>query len=178
MGRNAWRGARPATSASGSRRRWSRALGVALGVVLTVAVPGTATAGAAGDQQTRGAAPVGLWSGTINFTGAEVEATMSFRADGTMCALQPPGPDGGADGSGRWWRTGPSAFAFRGLERFFNASGTTTGYLRFSHQAVLVGPAEFTSTGQGTYYDADGMELGTTPATAHLRKVSGQSQPC
>ncbi|MFD3825925.1 hypothetical protein [Streptomyces sp. NPDC058625] len=178
MGRSTGPGSTGPT-APGVRRRWSRALaGGALGVALVVAVPGTATAGVAGEKHIRKAAPVGLWSGTINFAGTEVEATMSFRADGTMCALQPPGPDGGVDGSGRWRRTGPSTFAFRGVERFFNGSGATTGYLRFAHKAVLSGPAEFISTGQGTYYDADGVELGTTPATARLQKVSAQPQPC
>ncbi|MEV7289271.1 hypothetical protein AB0O01_32780 [Streptomyces sp. NPDC093252] len=170
-------------AAGAGRRRWSRAVaGGALGLSLAVALPGTATAEGSGEgsgeRRPRSTAPVGLWSGTITFAGTQVAATMSFLADGTMCASQPPGPSGGADGSGRWWRTGPSAFAFQGVERFFDGSGTTTGFLSFSHAAVLPNASEFTSTGEGTYYDADGVELGTTPATSHLTKVSAQPQPC
>ncbi|MET8934155.1 hypothetical protein ABZX42_35030, partial [Streptomyces sp. NPDC004611] len=165
--------------AGAGRRRWTRALaGGAVGLALAVALPGTATAEGPGQKRPRSTAPVGLWSGTITFAGTQVAASMSFLADGTMCASQPPGPGGGADGSGNWWRTGPSDFAYQGVERFFDGSGTTTGYLSFAHTAVLSNPSEFTSTGQGTYYDANGVELGTTPATAHLTKASTQPQPC
>ncbi|MCZ9353799.1 hypothetical protein NGM36_29255 [Streptomyces mutabilis] len=149
-------------------------LGVALAFPASAAAHAVAPAGAVKDRS----APVGLWTGTVTFSGTEIEATMSFAADGTMCSSQPPGPEGGAEARGRWWRAGTATFSFRGTERFFDGSGATTGHLRFRHDATLVGVAWFTTTGVGTYFDADGNELGSTPATARMKRVSPAPQQC
>ncbi|MBH5129550.1 MULTISPECIES: hypothetical protein [Streptomyces] len=170
-------GVRPTGTVRRRRGAARIAAAVLLGAVLALPAP-AAHADAPEGAVRGGRAPVGLWTGTVTFSGTEIEAVMSFAADGTMCSDQPPGPEGGAEARGRWWRTGTTTFSFHGTERFFDSSGATTGHLRFRHDATLAGASRFTTTGVGTYFDADGNELGTTPATARMNRVGPAPQQC
>ncbi|MBT2388379.1 hypothetical protein J7E87_02870 [Streptomyces sp. ISL-1] len=116
------------------------------------------------------AAPIGVWTGTVTFPTGQVEATMSFHANGKVCLLTPPpGPDGGVEGQGTWQSTGPHTFTFKVTERFFDGAGTTTGYLRATHNATLRGNV-FTTVGDGAFYDADWKEQNTFTATSNMRR--------
>ncbi|MFC8873104.1 hypothetical protein ACFUAC_36575 [Streptomyces sp. NPDC057148] len=119
------------------------------------------------------AGPVGVWSGTVAAPTGEIEAEISFRANGELCLIAPPpGPEGGVEGQGTWWRTGPRTFTFEVEERFFDGSGSTTGYLRATHRATLRGN-QFTTVGEGAFYDAAGQEQDSFPVTSRMNRRSG-----
>lgn len=118
------------------------------------------------------AAPVGVWNGTVSFPNGQIEARVSFRANGTLCLIAPPpGPDGGIEGQGTWHSTGRNTFTFTVKERFFDGAGNTTGYLRATHRATLRGD-RITTVGEGAFLDAAGHEEDSFPVTSQMRRES------
>ncbi|QIQ01848.1 hypothetical protein [Streptomyces liangshanensis] len=166
-------------------RRISRHLAVlgTLGAALLLtATTATARSGtqdrAAASAGSHASGPVGVWEGAVAIPGGEVEATMSFRSDGTLCLVAPPpGPDGGVEGAGRWVSTGQNTFSFRVTERFFDGTGATTGYLRASHSAV-VHAGRFSSSGTGAFYDAGWTLLDSFTATSRMHRTSPVPTAC
>ncbi|MET9390154.1 hypothetical protein ABZY20_07025 [Streptomyces sp. NPDC006624] len=117
-------------------------------------------------------APVGVWNGTVTFPDGQIEARMSFRANGKLCLIAPPpGPDGGVEGKGTWRGTGRNTFTFTVTERFFDGSGATTAVLRATHRATLRGD-RFTTEGEGAFYDASGQQQGSFPVTSQMQRES------
>ncbi|MFJ1597403.1 hypothetical protein [Streptomyces sp. NPDC088261] len=166
-------------------RRISRPL-VILGTLGAALLLTAATATAGSGTQDRPATsagshrnvPVGVWEGAVAIPGGEVEATMSFNSDGTLCLVAPPpGPDGGVEGAGRWVSTGQNTFDFRVAERFFDGTGATTGFLRATHSAV-VHAGRFGSSGTGAFYDADWVRLDSFTTTSRMHRTSPVPVTC
>lgn len=154
-----------------------RALTTALAAGATAAaLIGSPAAAEAGTRYS----PVGLWAGSIVLEdGTEIDARISFHADGTACTVAPPpGPDGGVEGEGTWRRTGGRTFAFEGTERFFDGSGATTGYLRTVAAARFTAADAFVSENTATAYDPDWNEQESYSATGNLRREQSTPAPC
>ncbi|NEB39358.1 hypothetical protein [Streptomyces sp. SID14515] len=153
------------------------AIAVALGAALTTAPAAAATPETVAAHQIRAKA-AGVWTGTVAVPDGTVEVTMSFHPNGTVCLVEPPpGPDGGAEGSGTWTRTGPATFSFRVTERFFDGSGATVASLRATHRATLQGANAFTTVGKASYYDPAGNVLATFATSSSMQRTQQAPTP-
>lgn len=101
--------------------------------------------------------PIGVWSGQVTSSSVgEIEVTMALLDNGQVCLIvPPPGPEGGVEGTGHWYRTARGTFSLHVVERFFDGEGATTAYLRAGYR-VTMDDDEFTAFGKGGFYSSDG----------------------
>ncbi|MEU0100067.1 hypothetical protein [Streptomyces sp. NPDC006267] len=149
-----------------------------LGVALTAAPAAVAAAPETAAAHHLQAKAAGVWTGTVAVPDGTVEVTMSFHPNGTVCLVEPPpGPDGGAEGSGTWTQHGPGAFAFRVMERFFDGTGATVASLRAKHWATFQGGDAFTTVGRASYYDPAGNVLATFTTSSSMQRIPQDPMP-
>jgi hypothetical protein len=145
-------------------------------LLISVATLGLVAGGSAvALAQSRTTTPVGRWEGTVATSFATFAVGLSFHP-GTVCT-GPGGPGPGAEGAGIWWSTGTNGFTFVMVERFFDETGTTTGWLTTQQSARQSGDS-FTSSGQSHFFDADWVYQFSESATINVARLSPTPGAC